>query len=522
MIQGGLYSIKGIKARQPAQTYLVQSNFTLFVKQIELPFHFVLSNNQRDFRQPFNQFGMSPMLGKFSFDLGYRAPVFSQFSYAGHIALGAGAYYEGKKLRIGAFTGRTQKAIEEDTAAQISESLNDVPYPAYRRWVTVGKIGFGNKDRFVDLIYLHGKDDSSSLKNVPSSIDIKPAQNDLVALNSKLSFLKKKLVWSAEVSISVYTRDLMQQKIKTEIPWVDNFFGPSVSTVYNRAFESKLEYNQRNYGGGLKIRQIDPDYKSMGAYFFQSDLRQSTAFARANLFKQKLAVQANVGLQSDNTTGKKAYTTHRNIYGGSLSINPDYRFGVDFQFSNYGTSQQEGRLKLSDTFVLNQVNRYLFSNFRYTKIDEKGVRQYMLMAGYQTLIDNNRFSATFSEMDMYFGNFIYTTEISSKQITYSASANYNKSITIAGTLMLAGLSGSVNKNLNNKLIWEFNSGISGATFDGAYNGLLWNAMGILRYKPKKKHLFELNGGITINESANSAAGDSFRELNVRLTYVMQF
>ncbi len=522
MIQGGLYSIKGIKARQPAQTYLVQSNFTLFVKQIELPFHFVFSNNQRDFRQPFNQFGMSPMLGKFSFDLGYRAPVFSQFSYAGHIALGAGAYYEGKKLRLGVFTGRTQKAVEEDTTLQIGDGLNDVPYPAYKRWVTAGKIGFGNKDRFIDLIYLHGRDDSSSLMQVPQSIDLKPAQNDLIALNSKLSFLKKKLIWSGEVSVSVYTRDIMQQKIKTEIPWVDNFFAPSISTIYNRAFESKLEYNERNFGGGLKIRQIDPDYKSMGAYFFQSDLRQSTAFARGNMFKQKLTVQANAGLQSDNTTGKKAYTTHRNIYGGSVSINPDYRFGIDIQFSNYGTSQQEGRLKLSDTFVLNQVNRYVFSNVRYTQVKESGIRQFMLMGGYQTLIDNNRYSATFSEMDMYFGNFIYTRELSEKQITYSAMANYNQNITVAGTLMMAGLSGSLSKNIQNKVIWEFNSSLNAATFNGSYNGILWNAVGVLRYKPRKKHLFELNGGITVNESANSAAGDSFRELNIRLTYVMQF
>ena len=63
---------------------------TLSLYGFNIPFSFVISPKQQSFRQPFNQFGMSPYYKWLTLHVGYRNINFSRYTLSGHTFLGAG------------------------------------------------------------------------------------------------------------------------------------------------------------------------------------------------------------------------------------------------------------------------------------------------------------------------------------------------------------------------------------------------------------------------------------------------
>lgn len=522
-LQTGFYQVQGIRAREPNFPYLLQCNASAYLGQVELPFTVIYSNFQRDFRQPFNQFGISPRYKSLTVHLGFRNPVLSQFTYAGHTALGAGLEWNPGKFRFAIFSGRTQKAVTQDTGKVIPVVLNDISYPAYRRWVNTVKIGVGTANNFIDLIVVQGKDDSTSLQLKTEEFDLQPAENTVGALHSKITVFDRRLQWENEVALSVYTRDSRIANEFEELERYQKYMALNASTIYNRAAESKLDWNDKTYGLGLKYRLVDPDYKSMGAYFFQSDMEQFLGHFRLAVLNQQLQVTGSGGLQTDNTNNKKAATTRRSIYSGTVSYNPSFKFGMDFQFSNFGTSQRDGRVTLSDTLRINQINRFVAGTLRFSKMDTAILQQWMLMGGYQTLIDNNRFSATFNTLDMYYANLIYTRDFIASDRSLNTALNYSLSKTVAGDILLAGLSAGMTQRYP-KSGWTLdgNLALNATAFNAIYNGLLANVQLSTQYRPSRKHTFGASLQYNKNISRNEDAGASFDEFIFRINYNYQF
>jgi len=81
--------------------WYLQGSPVITVYGIVLPFSFRLSEQQRDFRQPFNQFGVSPYYKWAKLHLGYRSHNWSTYALAGHSITGVGLELTPGKFQVG-------------------------------------------------------------------------------------------------------------------------------------------------------------------------------------------------------------------------------------------------------------------------------------------------------------------------------------------------------------------------------------------------------------------------------------
>jgi hypothetical protein len=518
-LQTGFYSINGAKSRQPGFTYILSGSPTLTVYGISLPFSFTFSNYQRDFRQPFNQFGLSPTYKWLTVHAGYRNITYSQFTMAGYTILGGGIELKPKNFRFALLYGRSQKAVKDDTSKQIESSLNGINYPAYKRMLTAVKLGYGSANNFLDIHILRGKDDSTSLPFRPTTTIVLPSKNQVFGANGKLSFLKKKLVLQGEGAISAYTRDIAFASIDAENSIVNKLIKANITTQVYSAFETQLDYNIKNFGIGAKYRKVAPDYKSMGAYFFQTDFEQYLGNLKFGLAKGKIRFSGSAGVQKDNLSKKKLATTARNIYTGNLSLNPNTKFGADISFSNFGTSQKAGKRNLSDTAVINQINNSVTVSPRYIIVSEKKVTTWQAILGRQALNDKNRFTENYTEVQMVFANLMWLKTMIKTNVNYNAGLNYNESKNIGGTIGLVGLLGGISKSWKEgKISNDFNTSFNSSTFDGKFNGYVGNLQYNFAWQMAKKHKMSVSINALFNESKNKLAGTSFQEYFARINY----
>ena len=155
-----LYSSTGIPARRPNSSYrfIFAPTVTVY-DQIQLPFELYYTSEDRGFRQPFNQFGVSPRLfGWLTLHGGYYSANISEFTFGDSRLLGGGFELRPGKFRLSFLYGRSQAAVATDTLLGFRGM--------YDRRVMAAKLGFGTDDGFhIDLNFLRAVDDSASLQN---------------------------------------------------------------------------------------------------------------------------------------------------------------------------------------------------------------------------------------------------------------------------------------------------------------------------------------------------------------------
>ncbi|MEZ0610581.1 hypothetical protein ACAW74_18850 [Fibrella sp. WM1] len=395
----GFYTANGIAARNQTAPLGLSGQVTIALPQgISIPISAVLGNQGASFsvRQPFNQFGLSPTYKWITVHGGYRNVTFSPFTLAGHTFLGGGVELNPGKLRLGAIYGRFNNAI--------SGTLADANVlPSYGRMGYAVKVGYGKPNNYVDLTMLRAKDDSSSIPSVPQSATqiVTPAENLVVGVTSRLLILKAFTV-ELDAALSAYTRDVRAGMVSAEgrnpvVRLFGNFYTPRLSTQLTQAVQASVGY--RADWGGLKLqyKRIDPNFQTMGAYYFQSDIESYAIAPSLNLLDNTLRLSGSYGVQFDNLANSRSVRTGRSIGSLIVSYNPATKFGADLQLSNYGISQQAGLRPVIDTLRLAQNNLSATLNLRYLRQREEIMQSYLLTTTYQQLSDLNARTAAQTE-----------------------------------------------------------------------------------------------------------------------------
>ena len=157
---GNYYNAVGMEARRVPFSGVITGSFNLNLKGFNMPFSFSYSNQNKDFRQPFNQFGLSPKYKWATLHLGYRNINFSKYVLGGHTVFGAGVELNPGKFRFGFVYGRLKRATNQ--AVNIYKPVNDTLMDFSRKMMSL-KIGFGTRKSFIDLNFLRAYDDSTSV-----------------------------------------------------------------------------------------------------------------------------------------------------------------------------------------------------------------------------------------------------------------------------------------------------------------------------------------------------------------------
>jgi hypothetical protein len=455
----GYYETHGLAGLQGQfNPWIANGSFTLISQSgWVVPVNFLWSSQNYQYRQPYNQIGTSPQFKKWlKLHGGYRNVYFSPLTLAGHSFLGGGIELNPGILRIGAVYGKLNRAIESNYA-------NPDQVASFERTGYSLKLGLGNQRDYFDVILLKASDNPSSIQMGNNSL--KPAENLVVGISSRLH-LGPKLRLEIDAAGSAYTHDLRTDKITaTQVQAADkelhaqylqhtkDVFVPRASTQAYSAVQASLVRKGKYTDLKMRYKRIEPGYKSMGAYYFQTDLESFLIAPTLKMFKNRLSFQTSIGYQHDNLLNQKKTQTDRVIGSANLALATDNNLMIDVGFSNYGITQKAGYIPLNDTLRLSQNDRTFSSNVMKIWVGNSATHNLMAAAIYQELKDLNPLTADFNQNQNWNYTFNYSWQNFSLYMNVNAGYSYTQTKALGMSTVFQGPSLTVSKKLlkNQKL-----------------------------------------------------------------------
>ena len=519
-LNSAFYNASGIPDRQTPFAFGVNANATLTVYGISMPFSFTwYSNEKAGFRQPFNQFGISPTYRWLTVHLGYRNVSFSEFTLNGHTFLGAGLEAKPGKFRLAAVYGRFNQTSQYDLI--MADSI-----PKLTRLGWAAKIGYGTEKSFVDVSMLRIGDNTKNFIPYEDPDLPVPAQNMALGLTSRVS-LTSKLILNVDGSLSFLTSnsslgtsDTINDRL---LEYASNLITINSTSQRFSALKASLSYNfSKNVISGIEYRRIDPGYQSMGSYFFNNDLEQITFNQSVSFLESKFRARGSIGMQRDNLDGAKNSTSRRLI--GSLSGNYaiDENWALDLSYNNFSTNQKAIKNIADNSLMVYQVNHNLLLAPRFMKVTEGFSHLVMLNLNWMILNDKNTQTSDMTDTDTKVAMLMYSLGLPKQKINMSLGANYTKMVNQNYTNQLAGgtlsLSSSLLKdklsiNWNNAYMLNKLNGENGRIFNTALNS-------VCRFLPR--HSVTLNLSLIKNSFADTSVIPSYNEIRGDLGYAFTF
>ena len=360
-------------------------NATATLYSVEMPFSVILSEQDRSFQQPFNRFGISPSYKWITTHFGYRSMSMSRYTLDGMTFFGAGLEATPGPVRVSAMVGRFQRAVEEDTTELHS-------FPAYHRSGYAFKLGFGGSSSYVDLSMLHASDDTSSLEREPVKNLIDPQENTLFGLKARGQILPE-IALEFEGGASLHTRNLRSTSVEleSEIPsFLTSLQDVNSSSGLLFAFRGGLNFALRTFGARLDFERIEPEFTSLGTYYFPSDKQTWTFAPWLTIPAERLRLSGSIGLQNDDLLGLKLTRTNRVIGSFNAGWQATPKFGLDVRYSNYSTSQNQGLI--NDSIRVRNVSQSATLTPRYILTTDGKTHLATLVATHQRYEDLNAFT----------------------------------------------------------------------------------------------------------------------------------
>ncbi len=501
-VSGGLqlnstgYVASGITSRRAPFIWIATGNLNVALFGWSVPLSFSYTNNQGSFQQPFNRYGISPQYKWIKTYLGYQSLTYSSYTLNGYMFLGAGVELTPGKFRISAIHGRLQKAVEADTTGITTKPA------VYQRYGSALKFGYGITGGSIDAIIFYAADQENSVVNIVDNPPVFPAQNVALSLIGKKQ-VGKRLTVDTEWATSVLTRDKTASRISRQSG--TNFISPGIiplreSTTQHHAFKGglTLALGKGFLQGGYE--RVDPDYQTLGSYFFNNDLENITLGAGWQFWKDKLQLSVQTGVQHNNLDQTEINQTQRLVSNYAANFNPTAQWQFTTTYSNF-TSFTNIRPQ-SDPFFstefdsLNfyQVNQNASLTSSYAFGSKERKNNIMLSSTYQQASEVTQDSLSAKQVSYYYSNNAsYRVNYVPLDLAISAGGNLYYSILELINTITWGPLVSVSKSLlEKKLRGTFSSGYNQVINNQVNGSLVMTCRLYTAYAPVKNHQLSLN------------------------------
>jgi hypothetical protein len=462
--------------------------------QVNIPITLNLTNLGADLSYPSlpNRLALHPTYKWATGHIGDVSMNFSSYTLAGHQFTGAGVELAPGKLKVSAMAGRLLKKVGYD-------SLHPSVMPNYRRMGYGAKVQYDDAKYSVGMIYFGAHDQKEEdMFHTLDSLGIAPVQNTALSWNATLNLVRN-MSFNVEYAISFFTRDSRAPGERNN--FIDGLFGRKTSTSAYHAINARLNYQLRKNTIGIGYERIDPEYKTLGAYYFNNDYENITLnFARPFLKDDKANVAVSFGVQRDNLDNKKEETSNRYVGSVNLSYNPTEDLQAVLNFSTFQSyrnikSQFDYINETSpydnmDTLRFTQLSQNLDASVMYTfKKTEKQVQRLSVNASYQESADRQGGISLPGNVSRFvnaaLGHGIQFIP-QGIGITSSINASYNyggvaESYTIGP--MLGATASFFKKTLTTGLSSSYNVSLDG----GTVRARVFNCRANAAYRIRKKH-----------------------------------
>jgi len=308
-------------------------NFNIF-NTINVPVSMNFTDRKVSLSQgySFNQLSINPTYKWATAHIGTNYMNFSPYTLNGHQFLGGGLELKPTNWNIQLMTGRLRKGQFVDTLTT---------GPTFKRMGYGAKVEYNPGNYVAGITVFKSSDFANTVpvenRKGPESGIITPEDNTVIALNFGTTLFHALQV-NAEYSNSVLTKDQSTFYENVKLRTLAGIFAKANATSesYN-AFKTNINYNfeASNTLIGAGYEKIDPNYKTHGGYYFVNDIINYTVNLTQQLFKNKVSLAANVGIQTDDI--KKTKATNGRRFVGSINANGQIneKLSMGLNFSNF-------------------------------------------------------------------------------------------------------------------------------------------------------------------------------------------
>jgi hypothetical protein len=483
-------------------TYYLTGNLNFNVAGVyNIPFSFTYSNQEFSSPSPFsfNRFSFHPSYKWITAHIGDVSMTFSPYTVSGHQFSGAGIELNPEgKFQISALYGRFLKATEYDSIAENSTA-------AYKR------IGMGVKTAYdfefmkLGVILFKASDEVNSITNpLPTELNLTPKDNAVLSFESDFRVLDKANI-HIEYAISGVTEDKRLTDERPNKGLLSFLLDENISTNYYNALNASFEYPAGNGSLGVGYERIDPEYQTLGAYYFNNDLENITINASQTIFNNKLNLSVNAGLQKDNLDNAKTSDQQRVVSSINANLTASEKITINGAYSNFQSFtnirdqfdyiNQVGEFDNVDTLNYKQISQNANLGINYIlKSTEQKQQSTNLNLVYQNS-NNQQEGETIEggQSSFYNGAASYTLGYPENNLTFSLAANTSYTTTGEDVSLTLGPTLAIGKQFFDKqLRTNLSSSYNTSYSNGEKQNNIYNFRLGSNYVWLKKHNFSLN------------------------------
>jgi len=443
------YSASGVDPRQDPFFYGLNANLNMRIYKFNLPFSLMVTAKNKDSSLPnikelvnafkdnivngikekrdrFIRFGASPSYKWIKLHIGHRSMDFSKFTLSNINFYGVGGEFTPANWRFSFMKGRLAKAEPIDL------SLTEPNLPVYQRSGWGVKLGYGTENKSVDFILFKAADDFESvIIPAESENQVSPQENAVVGLNTEYLFLEKVRL-KAEFALSEFSPNSQDADAEGGNMLPGFIFRRKQTSESKTALDVKADFEASTFTVGVQVKRIDPNYNSLGAYFFNNDVLDILGNLNFGLLNNSINTTISAGVQSNNLDFSKPTTTSRFVATIGLAYSKD-ALSANLNYSNNATDV---------AYVLNQnldslnaviVTNDLGGDISYSIPDNSGNQHVFSLSGnIQRVSDDIVNPVESASSKMMVANFVYNYALAESKWKFSTKFNFNQN-KLAGT-----------------------------------------------------------------------------------------
>ena len=523
------YNSNTRNARTPF-TYFMQGTINVSWLSFNVPFTYSYSNQGEnfDYQLPFNfnRLSLHPRYKWIQAHIGDVNMSFSPYTLSGHQFTGGGVELTpNTPLKFSAMYGRLLKATEDDG--------NPQTLPAFKRVGYGAKLAWEKPTYKIGLIGFYAKDNINSVAPIPEERNIKPKENLVISVLGETTIARRYTI-RAEYASTAITQDLRADKSAISTSSLAGLlFNNRTSTEFYNAIKAGLDVNLGGMKVGVGYERIDPNYETLGAYYFNNDFENITLNLVRSLLNNKINVSFNLGYQRDNLNNQKTQSLGRTVGSVNATYQMTDAITLTGMYSNF-TSFTNQNLNQFDDINDNDLTDEEQEALNYRQLSQNANMNLNWLVSKkkhmtQTVNLNYSLASSANEENgiirvgqannFHNGNTVYTIGFPQNSLTVSSSFNYSYNDIGRDDSSAWGSSLNANKLFfKNKL---------NTTFGVAYNNSVNKEIetGVLNFRASagtvvaKKHNISLNA---IQLFRNTTNQSDLSELTLTFNYSYAF
>jgi hypothetical protein len=506
----------GNAARDPF-TYFLNGNININIAGLyNLPFSFSYTNQKFGYNKPvlMNRLSIHPSYKWVTAHIGDVSMSFSPYTLSGHQFSGFGIDLTPQgKFKVSAMYGRLVRSSEYD-------AINTALVPTYKRY------GYGFKTQYslekvnLGLSFFKAMDQRKSLSiPIPFELGVAPQENAAISLETSFKLFQKLQVVTefANSSITEDSRIAANTKARSVSAL---FLNTNATTTTYKAFKGQLVYPAGKGTLGLGYERIDPNYRTLGGYFFNNDLENITVNASQTLYKDKLNLSLNLGLQKDNLDKQKQSQMKRLVSAITADFKANQKLNINVNYSNFQSFtnsrnqfdyiNQTSNFDYLDTLNFRQVNQNAAITINYLLKNEKRVKQSInANLSLQDAVNQQEGKTIAGGATTFYNSGLsYLLGFPEESLNLTASLNNTIGKTDTGKNLIIGPTVSITKLFFDKKInTSFSSSYNTSYNNGDKQNDVFNFRLNGSYAYRQKHNFGLNAISLFNNSKTAKNND---------------